>query len=198
MIGQDRNLTVPKLEKKLFNGTAKFEQGNKVVGFKSSTIRKMMRDRIANGLRKSRTTVSFVDLGLDILKVPRTTKRDDNEVTVNIDAKEKYRRTLIEDHGSVKSSDPKRVEINIGYPSILQDLNRNKKTTANQGGGTTGGKRAPSGGKKPTKTGQQTRPRKAQARKARIGASAALEEPASNRNSTRGVSGFDWGGGSDW
>ena len=96
-------------------------------------------------------------------------------MTVSIDAREKYRRTLIEDHGSVKSSDPKRVEINIGYPSILQDLYPNEKTTGSKKApsgdkktapgdkrAASGGKRVhfakqkPSGGKKPTKTGRKS------------------------------------------
>ena len=133
LIGQNRNLTVTKLRSDQINGGAYRNDNGRVVQYNPKLVRDMMKKRIVTALKKSKTMVSFVDLGMDLLRVPKSTQRGNNNgvssiVTVKMDAGDLYRRKIGQDDGKINLSNKKRVEINIGYPTIRQDLYPNEYT----------------------------------------------------------------------
>jgi hypothetical protein len=119
LIGSCRNQSIPPITRGMLKTKEIITPKGRVIQ-DIKLVKKVYRKKMERYLKESKVIISFIDLGMDVTKVPLSTRRGRNEATgsssimeVDIDMKNRRKRLHNLNFGTGK-----RVEDRIGYPTM--------------------------------------------------------------------------------
>jgi hypothetical protein len=134
LIGSCRNQVITPINRSMLKtGRQITTKSGKKVTQNINVVKKAYRQKMQRWLRDSKILISFIDLSMDVTKVPLSTGRGTNSITksssiveVDLDMKNRKKRLHELNFGTSKS----KVEDRIGYPTMNVQNNNKAPTKA--------------------------------------------------------------------